>query len=435
MTDRIDAHPLSFAETLVDVTLQEGILAILGPADLIGEPDDVIEVYFGDNIVGHERLPPALAGGMVACDVAITDLRPATFPCALRLVNARLDREIDAALTIGSAEILMSLMGDPHVTAAISAIGPERITFTLTLARLHPFARRFELRFNGRDIALAESAPHRDAASGTHGLTFNLQSVIRDGTRIELVDLATQQTVFTVAATWMNLVWPLAIKLDTLEKRLDESERELTNARQRVNELMDLSGERQLLDRLDLFYFLLNDRFDRELARQSPPASPDAPAGLPASLRIAPRMLEGVGFYDVERTAHSEWRWLGPRVMFVLRDVAGVPTRLVITLFRLHGHEQSAAIAVNVNDVAVAPRVAFGAQEQVTLDIPILADTARLDGLLIFQLHFPKYIVSEGDGRLLSAVFSEATLLFEKTQPPPAAAIPQDEAAPRPRLE
>ena len=340
-----------------------------------------------------------------------------SLPAELRGVVPRTGAEVAAALVVPDAAFLMRLVGPPKLRAAIAAIRDDEVVFDLVLSTLPGYAREFALRVSADEPSIAISRP-RDANSGHHDLSFEVRGLLRDGDYLELIDVATEAVVYSMSATWMNLMEPLRLRLRDMEARQEKSERYLTQMRARLEATANVSRDRQLLERLDLYYYLVNDRLDRELRWLEERVSPAGPASLPAREQAAPttkilaRSVEGVGVHNLESNGVAEWRWFGPKVMLVLRDVGENLGGLTLYFSAVGEGVSLGGATVTANGLRLDCDAGAAADQRAELIMAVPPGLVRRDRSLLVHLQFAEAFSPPGDSRSLSAAFVEAELFY-----------------------
>jgi hypothetical protein len=411
----------SLGQTVAHLAFEDGAPVLRVAATAVTGDGNDVELYAGDRCLAVAPLRGGRQQEGEELSARFEDFDPPMleFPANLRAVMVRSGEELGTGLVARDANALLAALGLPDIRLQLAGIGPDRLDFEIQLGRLTAYPRSFRLLLDGRETSEALSV-QRHGAPGWQDLTLAIPAPLSNGTHVELFDIATGSQVFTIAATWMNLVWPVVLKEQMLERQLEQCRKDILSLNARLTRVLDLDRDRLLLERLDLFYFLLNQRIDR-LAHDPSPAVQPEPADSPPApgpLQVLPRALEGVGYYGLEGDGAREWRWFGPRVLLAFRQLGAQPTRVVLKFFRFAHGVTVPEVRVSVNGTAVTAGLSNPEPNRHLLDIPVLRSMWRPDQTLIVELQFGDQESSENDRRQLSAVFSSATLFLDVAKAP-----------------
>jgi hypothetical protein len=213
-------------------------------------------------------------------------------------------------------------------------------------------------------------------------------------------------------------------ELQRLQTRYDTLAGDFARVQARMDAAANLSRDRQMLERMDMFYFLLNERLDREVkwlaeridplaaaeaARPAGAAEPTAAAAATQSVSV--HELTGIGFYDVETDGRAFWRWFGPQVTLMLRDVDAAAHMLCLEFNGVAAGVDLGQVSGSINGLPLAPEVARAEDGRSELCIALARSTLRADRSLIVNLSFGQAFTPSGDTRALSAVFTGARLV------------------------
>jgi hypothetical protein len=396
-------RPKPHASTL---TLDAGTLVVDADPET-NAPGDLIAVYGEDECIGQAmllRLPGRSPRLVAIVPMGAAPLLP--FPVKLRAQNGRTLREIGDGLDLAGADELLQAAGPPVGHARLASLSRTGVTFTVALDRLPAYSRPMALQAGGAE-ARSVSVPGGD---GTHAVSFALPAPLTAGKRLVLTDAATQSMILDTVMTEADLLDGAMMAIAALESRVEQLERGQAVLRGGVERATSIGVERLLLDRLDLFYLLLSDRLDRTLRAANPPPLPQADAGQARSWRYAPGEIEGVGLYALETNGQHDWRWFGPAVTLVFRDVPGPVERIVLAFHGFGPKVTDAQICVSIGVVPVRASLSPGHGDGMVLVVPVPEGARFADGTVILHITFGHYQTSELDRRLLSAVFSGAEL-------------------------
>ncbi len=381
------------------LVIEDGVLRV-SVADAKAKRGSVVEAFVGDHLVGAAALRAGrqgLFGGIDMVDFPVVE-----FPAQLRLMHA--GRELSPRVRFDDADAVLRAAGPPRLTATLTGASGDAASFAVTVDRVRHYGRRMALLLDGAERGVALSAPD---AAGAHRVTFAVS--LRTGQSLVVRDVATGAASEPIELQAHELPIAGLAQIARLEARLDAAEREAASLRQRLDATVALSRERMLLDRLDLFYLMLNERIDREVRVLGGPPPRPVPAAPPV-IAFRPSEVEGVGMFDLETNEVSEWRWFGPDVTLVLRDVGAPVSRIVLRFFTFGQIEGEQSVRVSMEGVTVGAELRQLPEGPWLLDIPLRRAAGWPDDTVIVHLAFARHHASAADPRLLSAVFSGAEL-------------------------
>jgi hypothetical protein len=232
--------------------------------------------------------------------------------------------------------------------------------------------------------------------------------------------MATGTVVHEAAAGWIDMMPPVLAELQRLQARYDKLAADFARAQARLDASANLSRDRQILERLDMFYFLLNERLDREVKwladRIDPVAAPESARAVvaapnPTTQRLSVHDVSGIGFYEVETDGRECWRWFGPQVTLMLRDVDTAAHMLSLEFNGVATGVDLGQVSGSVNGLPLVPELKKGDDGRSELCIALAPSTLRADRSLIVNLSFGQAFTPSGDTRALSAVFTGARLV------------------------
>jgi hypothetical protein len=419
------------AIALAVATLADGAIRYEAQAAAGLHDGDGVEVYAGDDRIGAARFA-AEDGGLIA-RIPLRAAPRLEFPTELRAVLGRTGQEIAPPLPLRDAAALMQAAGPPRIRAELVAVGDRAASFELAVETLPAYPRELAFHVNGTDTGRATSCPapaspataspatvdgHPDGIG--HTVTFPLRSLLRDGAYVEITDLATGTGIYASSITWMNIMGPVLTGMRRLQARYDELSAYFERAQSRMDALANISRDRQLLERLDMFYFMINDRLDREvkwLAQRFDPAVSEAALTErlappePAPTRRAPHDIDGVGFYEVETDGQGVWRWFGPDVTLFLKDVSPRASALVLQFGAVGAGVTLTDMTGSINGFSILPEFGTSPEGYREVTFPIAPGSLRSDRAIILNLSFKQAYRAPGDVRALSAAFVAAQLL------------------------
>jgi hypothetical protein len=409
------------AVDLAVVTLADGAIRYDAPLGAGLDDGDVVEAYAGDYLLGSAAF--AAEGGGLSARLSLHAAPRLEFPTELRAVLTRTSQEIAPALALRDAAALMQAAGPPRIKAELTAVGDRAASFELTVETLPEYPRELAFHVNGTDTGRATSrlaAFDGHPACISHEVTFTLRSLLRDGAYVEITDLATGAGIYASSITWMNIMGPVLTSVRRLQARYDALSSLFERAQSRMDALANISRDRQLLDRLDLFYFMINDRVDREvkwLAQRFDPALSEAALTErlappePAPTRRTPHEIDGVGFHEVETDGQGVWRWFGPDVTVFLKDVSPRASALLLQFGAVGAGVKFTDMTGSINGFSILPEFGTSPEGYQEATLPIAPGSLRSDRAIILNLSFKQAYRAPGDVRALSAAFVAAQLL------------------------
>ncbi len=381
------------------LAIEDGVLRVT-LADPGAKRGSVVEAFVGDHLAGAAALRAGKQG--LTAGIDLTDFPLVEFPASLRLTHA--GRELSAQLRLDDADALLRAAGPPSMAPMLVGASDTAASFAVTVDRVRRYARRLTLLVDGAEIGTADSIVD-DA--GVHRATFEVS--LRAGQSLVLRDALTRAASEPIELAAHALPVAGLAQIARLEARLDAAEREAVSLRRQLDASLALSRERMLLDRLDLFYLMLNERIDREVrVLGGPPPTAVPPA--PPVIAYRPSEVEGVGMFDLETNEVSEWRWFGPEVTLVLRDVGAAVSRVVLRFYTFGQIEGEQSVRVSMQGMTVGAELRQLPEGPFLLDIPLRRAAGWPDNTVIVHLAFARHHTSAADPRLLSAVFSGAEL-------------------------
>ena len=386
-------------QAAASLAIEDGVLRV-SVADPRAKRGSVVEAFVGDHLVGATALragKPGLLGSIDLIDFPVVE-----FPAQLRLMHA--GRELSPQMRFDDPDAVLRAAGPPNLTATLQGASGDTASFAVTVDRVRRYGRRLALLVDGAVAGAAMSAPDAD---GAHRAAFAVS--LRAGQSLVVRDVASGAASEPIELQAHELPIAGMAQIARLEARLDAAEREATSLRRQLDATVALSRERMLLDRLDLFYLMLNERIDREVrVLGGPPPARGRPA--PPVITFRPSEVEGVGMFDLETNEASEWRWFGPEVTLVLRDVGAPLSRVVLRFYTFGQIEGEQSVRVSLEGVTVGAELRQLPDGPWLLDIPLRRAAGWPDDTVIVHLAFARHHTSAADPRLLSAVFSGAEL-------------------------
>ena len=362
----------------------------------------VVEAFVADHLLGAAALLPSADKRRLVASIDLIDFPLIEFPATLRLMHG--GRELPPQLRLEDAGALLRAAGPPNLAATLAGAGGEAASFAVAVDRVRRHGRTLALLVDGAEVAAAESAPD---AAGAHSVRFAV--LLRSGRSLALRCATTGAMSPPIDLQPHDLPVAAMAQIARLEARLDAAALEAASLRRRLDAAVALSRDRMLLDRLDLFYLMLNERIDRELRALGGPPSPPVPTAPPV-IAFRPSEVEGVGLFDLEVNDVSEWRWFGPDVTLVFRDVGAALSRVVLRFFTFGQIEGEQSVRVSLAGTTIASELRQLPEGPWLLEIPVRRAAGWPDGTVILHLAFAQHHITAADPRLLSAVFSGAEL-------------------------
>jgi hypothetical protein len=399
------------------VNLRDGCL-VYNLHELTDGDEEAVEVFVEDYLIGSDAVRWDSADDVFQAIVSLGDLPPVSFPAVLRSKLQKKGIELPVIAIDSLKDLLQS---NARVKGSIEIVGIQSnvLRCETTIAALPRFAREFSLFVNSTPNGTALSEPGEKGAGrpvSRHKINFGLKNMLRDGDHIEIIENETGSVSFSETLTWMNLVGGLVGELKLLDNKLEKALSQVEELSVRLNVLANISNERLLMDRLDLYYYLLNERIEREVRAIQQPSgvvvSEEAIAdpGATENTRLSASALEGVGCYDVETGPASEWRWFGPRVTLMFKDVPPAARELKLAFSQFAAGVDPSLTTSSVDGVEIEPSV-VGHGGGCEMTLPLYHRTARPDRAVIVHLNFAGGSSSKADPRVLSAAFVSAEIV------------------------
>jgi hypothetical protein len=408
---------------LAELKLEDGILDYAFEAESDVAEGDVIEAFAGDYLVGSETVAKSKGGD--AALMARFSLRHVPlmgFPTELRAVLTRTGQEMAAIIPLRDAAALLHSVGAPRVKIDLKSVSDRAVSFGIMVETLPEYPRACLLHINGADAGNAVSKPlpfEGHPAIITHEITFPLRALLRDGAYVEITDVATGTGIYASSITWMNIMGPVLANLKRLQARYDTLSSFFARAQSRMDALANISRDEQLLDRLDMFYFLINDRLDREIKFLASKIDPTlatemaADRAMPAKETVIRRTvhdIDGVGFYDVESDGRAFWRWFGPEVTLFLKDVHPKASTLLLQFSAIGSGVRFNEATGSLNGFPILPEFGMSPEGYSEVTVPVAPGSIRSDRAIILNLTFKQAYRAPGDARALSAAFVAAQI-------------------------
>jgi hypothetical protein len=385
---------------------------------------DVIEAFAGDHLIGSAAVVKGRAGAAAfSAQISLQHLPRMEFPAEVRSILSRTGQEIAAIITLRDAATLLQATGAPLVKVDLTSVSDRAVSFELTVETLSEYPRECTLHINGAAEGNATSKPLPfDGHPGTitHEIAFPLRALLRDGAYVEITDVATGTGIYASSITWMNIMGPVLASLKRLQARYDALSSYFERAQSRIDALANISRDKQLLDRMDMFYFLINDRIDREikfLAGKIDPAFAEETAAdrvTPTEESVVRRTvheIDGVGFYEVESDGGAFWRWFGPEVTLFLKDINPKVSALLLQFGAIGGGVKFNELTGTLNGFPILPEFGTSPEGHSEVTFPVAPGSVRSDRAIILNLTFKQAYKAPGDVRALSAAFVAAQIL------------------------
>ncbi|MCB8873632.1 hypothetical protein [Acidisoma silvae] len=386
---------------------------------------DRIEAFAGDYLIGTTSVSKGRGAKAVpSAQISLRDLPVMEFPTEIRSLLARTGQEIAATVPLRDKAALLQSVGAPTVKVDLTSVSDRAVSFDLTIETLPEYARECTLYVNGAETGTAVSKPrpfvgHPSAI--THEIAFPLRALLRDGAYVEITDIATGTGIYASSITWMNIMGPVLTDLKRLQARYDELSSFFERAQSRMDTIANISRDKQLLDRLDMFYFLINDRLDREVkflaGKIDPALAQQMTAERAAAVEedIARRTahdIDGVGFYEVESDGRAFWRWFGPDVTLFLKDVNPTARALRLQFGAVGSGVRFDDASGSLNGFPIQAEFSTAPEGYSEITFPIAPGSVRSDRAIILNLTFKQAYRAPGDARALSAAFVAAQIFF-----------------------
>ncbi len=402
---------------------EDGVLDyVFGVEARVIDGDD-IEIFAGDYLIGSAKIAQANGAGTSFSARFVLDHLPLMeFPAEMRSVLLRTGHEIAASIPFQNAAALLKAVGEPKIKAQLASVNDRAVVFDLALETLPEYARECILHINGADAGSAISTPlafEGHPASITHEISFPLRALLRDGAYVEITDAATGIGIYASSITWMNIMGPVISSMRQLQSKYDALSSYFQLAQSRMDALANISRDKQLLDRLDMFYFMINDRLDREIKYLAGKIDPALNLDVAASHAAAAgddlmhrtvHEIDGVGFYEVESDGGAFWRWFGPDVTLFLKEVSPKAHALRLQFGAVGSGVKFNEASGSINGFPILPEFGASPEGYSEVTFPIAPGSVRSDRAIILNLTFKQAHRAPGDARALSAAFVAAQI-------------------------
>lgn len=383
-------------------------------------PNDGFKLFVGDYQIGYSGLSPDPNNpSKLIARINIDQMPIVDWPAELRSVWVRTGTECGTPIMLRNANELMKLVGPPKIKAILTSAQDDRISFELEVDTLPSYPRELAFRVNGVEWSQAWSSP-REGGAGAYAVNFPARSQLRDGASLEILDLATGAVIFSTVATWINLIGPVLESMKRLHSRYNALEQYLRKASARIDAIANVSRERQTLDRLDLFYFLINDRLDREMRwiterggfriDEQTIAGDEATIAAPSVFTV--KDVDGIGMYQIEANGVSEWRWFSSSVTTLFRNVQMDASVISLHFSSVAPGVDLAAARITVNGFQIETVLCAETEEGYEVTVPIPSGSVRSDKTIILHVQFDRGHTAEGDSRTLTAAFTGAEIFL-----------------------
>jgi hypothetical protein len=387
---------------------------VLAQAESIA-PDEVIELYAEDHLIGSA--PLEVDSQSKRAEISVTDLPALPFPLVLRAQTRSARAELAPPVVVSDLMALLRAMGKPSAELRLIGVEPEKIVFEARFASLGNYPRELNLLVDGALVCTSQSrvttaGPTREAR---HEVAFQASTPLREGMVVGVACAASGHTLYSAALSWMDLLSAALYSARQTAASLDELQKAHERLAGRFEALANFGRERLLLERLDLYYLSLNERIDRVLELVSPegrvPRAPGSAAEESARRDFRPSELEGAGIHALESEGGHEWRWFGPNVSLLFRDVPARPATITLEFHTFGEGIAEPRIDATVNSVEVAPSVKRREGGGWTVAVPVPTGAHQPDRALILNVRFGHSHSTPQDSRVLSAVFTGGAIL------------------------
>ena len=125
---------------------------------------------------------------------------------------------------------------------------------------------------------------------------------------------------------------------------------------------------------------------------------------------VRPSQIEGVGFHSLESKGSGEWRWFGPKVTLIFKDVSPGARQLRLAFSQVVADVDLNLTRGMIDGAEVQPsfRTTGGRHE---MFFQLYRRVARPDHAMIVRIEFPGGIPSATDTRVPTAAFLEAEII------------------------
>jgi hypothetical protein len=396
-----DMSRVSAATESPPVWLDNGVRVGLAAGD--GAAGDPVEAYVGDDRLGLATLRRERRGRLSARIPLAAPLLG--FPARLRVMNARLGREIGGGLALADADALLAAAGPPELAARFLGWRPDGLAFAVTFARECRYPRAFDLTLASDPPVAAWSVAGECGL--VHRLTFPLDGPVPTGTAFTVTER--RFAVSALAGVFdADLIGAgAAARLDELADEVAALRRETESLRRRLDAAVSLGRDTLLLERLDLFYLLL---CERAAPAAVPAPAPEPEPAAPTVRHLGPAGIDGIGIFDVETDGTSEWRWFGPDATIALRDLTPPVRRVLLHFHRFCGDGTPPAVRVSTGGPPEPARVR-AMEDRHVVEVPVRHGALVGGAMLVVHVSFDRHATSAADPRLLSAVFCGAEIV------------------------
>src|SRR6185312_5335242 len=256
---------------------------------------ETISVFANGHLIGRNKV--VRARGFNRLNVDVRDLPEGLeAPFEFRFASDASGAEVIKSLLVQEPGDIVRGLGDVAADMRIAALFPDRIEFVFNVVRSPNEPRPMTLAKDGKVVAKAHS--ERSASSSKsvtpvqHRIAFPLDIVLAEGDEVEVFDTLAGKVVFAEFIQWTQVVGGLIDGQTQLEARLEALEKRVSQLSADVNFTSWRAREHLLLERIDLFYGLIQDRLDREFRKSSPRRRLSGPTR-PADRQIDANEIEG----------------------------------------------------------------------------------------------------------------------------------------------
>ncbi|RJF86448.1 hypothetical protein D3874_04910 [Oleomonas cavernae] len=359
--------------------------------------------------------------------VPVKEFPLVSFPCEVRFATNGI--AVGGVFRVRDADTLIRKLGGVGMNAELTGFFGDAVEFSLVVPQAPAYARDLVLKIDNEIVGEAKSQPSEKigAPSQPQRIWIELPTQLYNGGVLALEDHATGQIVFEEPVGSVKMVGAIARSQRNLLNRIDDLEREQRRLIEQANVNSIQARERLLMERIDLFYSLIQDRLNRELCAVVADvghidANPDGDGNIAEhdsdeewhnDLHFTAESIEGIGFYDLEGEIDSYWRWFGPRTTLVLREVPVGARSVRLAFSNLPNGIQETGVSATVNAKEVDIILEREEKEGNIIVILDPENRTKIDkrSTLIVNLKFEySFMQSDNDRRVLSAAFSDGTV-------------------------
>jgi hypothetical protein len=378
------------------------------------EIGDTIAAYVDDHEIGREKIELSEDTGFKEAVINIINFPEADLPVNIR--SLVLDKNIELPIiAFREPEDVIANIGWQGSSAKIKYIDHNKIDFEVKVYSSPQYSREFILFINGEEISAAKSTVFTSNIKPRyriHNICFEIKEKIKENDNVKLYDRVSSELVIEKCLNWFVFS---SIFYDIVEEKninMMRMQEELRTLRNKLDLTSSMILENHGLERIDIYYALLNRKIERLALSQNkvddistfdqPIAFAEQTTKYPIVLNAS--QIEGVGVYHLEVEKDNQWRWLAPRVTIAFRGISPEIKTIAMCFSNFSPESNCKGIIIDINGRSIKID-AMKNLDRWELHIP-LSNYNSIDSTSIVHIQFKDFIHPDGDQRLLSAVLS-----------------------------